>query len=203
MNKVIALFVEGDTEIEFYKALIVDIRSKNKEPFKKNFEYENLKGIGNYKKDALRKFAKLRKKYPESDIYIFLCYDTDVFELSKKPPVDMENVKELLLVNGAKGVELIKAKYSIEDWFLIDFENVLKFLRLPANTPRGREKGLVKLKKLFMQANRMYIKGNKAEGFVDKLDIGKIRNGICESLKPLCEYIGLDCKKICNKQNKN
>ena len=63
MNKVIALFVEGETEVEFYKALINDIRCRLDQQFANIFEYENLKGIGNYKKDALRRLEKLKKKY--------------------------------------------------------------------------------------------------------------------------------------------
>ena len=51
-TKVIVLFMEGDTEIEFYKALISHLRKKNESPFICNFEYKNIRGIGNYKKDA-------------------------------------------------------------------------------------------------------------------------------------------------------
>lgn len=196
-NKVVALFVEGDTEIEFYKALIEDIKKSGKLQLQYIFEYENLKGIGNYKKDAARRLDKLLKKHPDDEIYVFLCYDTDVFEFSKKPPVDMNEVKKSLLSQGAEKVEFIKAKYSIEDWFLLDFKNVLKFLRLPQTTPRGREKGLYKLKKLFGKANKIYVKGNKVEGFIKCLNIRTIRKMICKSLLPLCDCLGLDCKKVC------
>lgn len=101
-SKVIILFVEGYTEIDFYKALVADIRTLHDKEFCCNIEYKNMKGVGNYKNDALRKLGEVKRKYPESDIYAFLCYDTDVFHLSKKPPVDMKKVRKQLITNGAK-----------------------------------------------------------------------------------------------------
>ena len=60
-DKVVALFVEGPTEIEFYKAVIAEARRVMRTPFPCEIEYIDMKGIGNYKKDALRKFNKLKK----------------------------------------------------------------------------------------------------------------------------------------------
>lgn len=200
-NKVIAFFVEGDTEIEFYKALIKHFHSKNGSPFDCFFEYINLKGVGNYKKDALRNLERIKKKYPAKDIHAFLCYDTDVFMFAKKPPVDMDNVQKLLLDNGAKQVSLFKAQTSIEDWFLFDFEGIIRFLRLANNTKKENGNGQEFLKKLFQKANRIYVKGSSISGFIDTLDICKIKDGICPVIKPMCSCIGLDCKKICPNKN--
>ena len=198
-NKVIVLFVEGDTEIEFYKALISHLRKKNESPFTCNFEYKNMRGVGNYKNDALRRLNDVKRKYPNSEIHAFLCYDTDVFELSKKPPVNMKEVKQKLLENGASKVDLIKAKKSIEDWFLLDYDGVIRYLRLPAKTPKETGTGQAILQKLFKKAKRIYTKGGKTEGFIDHLNIEMIKIQICPSLKPLCKCMGLNCKKICNK----
>lgn len=197
MNKIIALFVEGDTEIEFYKALINDIKTTTSKPFRIPMEYVNLKGIGNYKKDALRKFGNIKNKYPNADIYVFLCFDEDVFYYSKKPPVVMQEVKRSLLSAGAKSVKNIKANKSIEDWFLIDISGVLKFLRLSASTPQGQGKGLEKVQALFKKANRVYVKGSHVKGFVKALDMALIRKNICTSLKPLCTCMQLQCNETC------
>lgn len=196
-SKVIALFVEGYTEIDFYKALIENIRALHGEEFDCFIEYKNMKGVGNYKNDAIRKFLDIRKKYPESDIYAFLCYDTDVFYLSKKPQVDMKEVREQLFANSAKEVHFIEADKSIEDWFLYDFDGVKKYLRLPKKTLKDNGKGQDVLKKLFRKAHKVYVKGEKIEGFIDKLNIPLIRSAVCLKIKPLCNCLGLDCKKVC------
>lgn len=198
-TKVIVLFVEGDTEIEFYKALISHLRDKNEAPFTCYFEYKNMRGVGNYKNDALRRLNDVKRKYPNGNIYAFLCHDTDVFDLSKKPPVNMNEIKKQLLENGASKVEFITAKKTIEDWFLLDYAGVIKYLRLSAKAPRDTGSGQAVLQKLFKKANRIYVKGGKAEGFIDHLDMEKIKHQICPSLKTLCKCMGLNCKKICNK----
>jgi len=87
-SKVVALFVEGPTEIEFYKAVIRYIRDKMATPFDCEFEWIDMHGIGNYKTDALRKYNFLKKKHTGKTVHPVLCIDTDVFELTKKPPVD-------------------------------------------------------------------------------------------------------------------
>ncbi len=198
-SKVIILFVEGYTEVDFYKALIADIRTLHSEEFCCNIEYINMKGVGNYKNDALRKLDEIKRKHPDSDIYAFLCYDTDVFKFSRKPPVDMKTVKKKLVENGVKKVEFIEANKSIEDWFLYDFDGVKRYLRLSAKTPKENGTGQEVIKKLFKKAKRVYVKGDKLDGFIDKLDIPLIRVQVCSNLKPLCNCLGLDCKKICNK----
>ena len=200
-TKVIILFVEGYTEVDFYKALITDIRALHGEEFCCNIEYKNMKGVGNYKNDALRRLGDVKRKYPESDIYAFLCYDTDAFRFSRKPPVDMKEVRKQLLANGAKKVDLIEANKSIEDWFLYDFDGVKKYLRLSERTPKESGTGQDVIKKLFKKAKRVYVKGDKLDGFIEKLNIPLIRVQVCSNLRPLCKCLGLDCKKICNKQS--
>ena len=199
-SKVIILFVEGYTEYDFYKALITDIRVLHGEEFCCNIVYKNMKGVGNYKNDALKKLRDVKNKYPESDIHAFLCYDTDVFLFSRKPPVDMKVVKQHLLANGATKVDLIEANKSIEDWFLYDFDGVKKYLRLPERTTKENGVGQDVIKKLFKKAKRIYVKGDKLDGFIEKLNISLIRVKVCSNLRTLCNCLGLDCQKICKKQ---
>ena len=185
-------------EIQFYRALISHLRVKNTVPFLCKFEYKNMRGIGNYKNSALRYLEEVKKKHPNDDIYAFLCYDTDVFEFSRKPPVDMKMVKKLLLENGAFKVEFIKAQRSIEDWFLLDYDGVIRYLRLPTKTARETGNGQEVLKKLFKKASKVYIKGANIEGFIDHLNMAKIKKQICPYLKALCKCIGLSCEKVCD-----
>lgn len=199
-KKIIALFVEGPTEIEFYKAVVKYVRDVMGIPFDCAFEWVDMHGIGNYKNDALRKFNALHKKHPDDDIYVVLCIDTDVFEFSKKPPIDKSVVKKSIETAGAKKVCYIEATHSIEDWFMTDFDGVLSYLGLPKNTKCSNGKGQDALKKLFKDAKKVYVKGRNTENFIKQLDIGKIIKTHCASIKPLCRLIGVDCKKICNKQ---
>lgn len=199
-KKVVALFVEGPTEIEFYKAVIKHSHDAMGTPFNCTFAWVDMRGIGNYKNDILRKFNALRKKYPNDDLYVLLCIDTDAFLFSKKPPIDKSAVKKSIENAGAKKVYYIEANHSIEDWFLADFDGVISYLGLPKNTKRTKGKGQDVLKKLFIDAKKVYIKGHNTENFISALDIGKIMKTHCTSIKVLCRIIDLDCEIICNKQ---
>lgn len=196
-NKIVAIFVEGDTEIEFYKAVVQQIRQKTNKPFSCSFEWINMRGVGNYKNDAQRKYLKIKKDNPDADIYVFMCIDTDVFELAKKPPIDKAHLKHIFESLEAKQVCYIEAKHSIEDWFLCDFAGVLNFLHLPKSTKKPTTNGQDALKKLFKNANKVYVKGSKIEGFISKLDIPLIMKCCCNSLKPLCQVLDVDCSIIC------
>ena len=199
-DRVIALFAEGPTEIEFYKAVVIKARDLMGIPYSCEIEYIDMKGIGNYKKDALRKFNKLKEKHENKEIFVFLCIDEDVFEFSKKPPFNRSELQNSLQEEGAIKVTYIIAKQSIEEWFLCDMEGVISFLHLPKATKRPKMNGQDSLKKLFKMANKLYIKGRKVEGFIEKLDIIKLMKTCCKSLKPLCESLDLDCMKLCNKK---
>lgn len=200
VDRVVVIFAEGPTEIEFYKAVVIKAREIMKINYTCQIEYIDMKGIGNYKKDALRKFNNIKKKKPNNNFSLFLCIDNDVFEYSKKPPIDKEDVKQSLLNAGAKDVTYIMAKQSIEEWFLYDLDGVLNYLRLSKDTKKRSGKGQEALKKLFLRANKVYVKGSKVDGFIEKLDIQKIIKSCCDSLKPLCSSLGLDCKIVCGKK---
>ncbi|ETA81926.1 hypothetical protein [Youngiibacter fragilis] len=83
MGKGIVIFVEGYTEDELYSRFREKLHSMTE-----NHKFEisylticNLKGIGNFKTRARRKFEKdIQRKHPELEYTIFLCYDTDVFD---------------------------------------------------------------------------------------------------------------------------
>lgn len=194
MSKCLALFVEGDTEVEFYKAIIANARRQRPhQRFDIMIETKNVKGVGGFKSIALRKFIKeIKPKYDSNTEFIVaLCRDTDVFDFSSKPPVKWKDVERDFQENGAKVIH-IKARHSIEDWFLIDAEGIITFLRLPKKTKISGENGYEKLKNLYKKANKMYYKGMKSNGMIDKLDIYKIAITVKDQLKPLFEVLGVN-----------
>lgn len=194
-NQAVVVFVEGDTEEEFYKKVISFIRKKQGNKLNCLVKCINMKGIGNYKRKVGGVFEKrIKHNYADCESHVLLSYDTDVFGISKNPPVVWTDVREMLLEKGAASVSFIKAKECIEDWFLRDQESILTYLSLPMSTKVKGENGLKKLENLFKKKNKLYIKGEKSSGLVEQLNIQKILGEICEDIRPLCKQLGMDCK---------
>lgn len=202
-KKVVILFVEGETDEEFYNELIDEIR-KRQGGLPCLVKVDNSGGIGNFKEKVVRKFKhKYLTKYSDRDIYAILCYDTDVFEFRKNPPVDLSKISKQLQELGAKEVYTIKAKQSIEDWILYDIEGIAKYLNIKKGKikkPSGKN-GYEKLNSLFSNKNKVYVKGKKSEGFIASLNMKLIMSNICSEISPLCKLLGLDCEN--NKCCKN
>lgn len=204
MSKCLVLFVEGDTEVEFYKQVIANARKLHPVGrFDTNIEYRNVGGVGGFKSIALRKFTKeIKPKYEDNcEFTIVLCSDTDVFEFASKPPIKWNEVKKELIANGANNIMHVQAKRSIEDWFLYDVEGILGFLRLSKNTKVSGKNGYDKLQRLYKQANKVYYKGIQSNGMIGRLNIEKIADAVKDQLNPLykVEYTWEDimlCKPI-------
>jgi hypothetical protein len=195
MSKCLVLFVEGDTEVEFYKQVIANAKKlRSNGRFDTSIDCKSINGVGGFKNIVLRKFVKeIKTKYDDDCIYtVVLCRDTDVFELSQKPPVKWDEVEKKLRDSGADDVIHIEAKHSIEDWFLYDTEGILSFLRLNKKTKVSGKNGYDKLKRLYKLAKKMYYKGMKSNGMVSRLDIDKIANEVKDQLNPLYEALGVD-----------
>ena len=198
MNKCLVLFVEGETEVEFYKKLISEAHTlRDDGRFDTRIEARCVGGIGNFKSDALRKFSKeiIPKYGTDYEYTVVLCRDTDVFEFSPNPPVDWKKLEENLKTAGASKVIHIGARHSIEDWFMYDFANIVSFLRLPQRTSIPTAKnGYEKLKKLYSMANKMYYKGMKSNGMISKLDFSVIVPNIRTEIEPLYKALGISIK---------
>lgn len=195
MSKCLVLFVEGDTEVEFYKKVVENARKQQPSGrFATCIEYRNAKGIGGFKNIALRKFIKeIKPKYGDDCEYtIVLCSDTDVFDFAVKPPIRWDEVENDFRANGGASIIHIQAKQSIEDWFLYDLEGILGFLRLGKNTKASGKNGYDKLQHLYKLANRVYYKGIKSNGMIDRLNIGKIADSVKNQLNPLYKALGVD-----------
>lgn len=199
MKRGIIVFVEGETEEEIYNIFINYVHSLggNVKFTTDKLLIRNLKGISNFKSKAIRVFSKeILPSNPDFEFDIFLCYDTDVFDFSQKPPVDWIEVEKELTKIGAKKVFHIKAKHSIEDWILNDFDGVCKYLKLSSTTNTIKGIGIKKLENLFKKLNKVYIKGSKAKGFIESLNIQKIMCTNCTQVKSLCKSLGVICTKL-------
>lgn len=194
MDKCLVLFVEGETEVEFYKQIISNARTMLAGGmFNISIECKCVKGIGGFKNIVLRKFVKeIKTKYINHEITVALCRDTDVFELAPRPPIKWEEVQQDLLNAGASKIIHIEAKHSIEDWFLYDIEGIKSFLRLPKKTNVSGKNGYEKLKQLYKQSNKIYYKGMKSNGMITKLNMEKIVDSVKEQLHPLYNELGID-----------
>lgn len=203
LKKTLALiFVEGDTEVDFYNKMKEHLRHKLGGRLACEVKIHNLKGVGQYQNIAQRIFEKrVKVDYPPEEYryHIFLCYDTDVFEYAKKPPVDWPKVIKMLKELGAHEVLRVEAKTSIEDWFLLDIEGLRSFLKIPRKVKLSGYKGQNGLRQLFLKANRTYIKGIRCAGLVDALDMNVIFPEICGQIHAICETAGMSCnmEKAC------
>lgn len=198
MNKCLVLFVEGDTEVEFYKQVVANARKLHPAGrFETYIEYRNVKGVGGFKSIALRKFTKeIKPKYEENcEFTIVLCSDTDVFDFAPKPPIKWEEVKKELEDNGASKIIHVQAKRSIEDWFFYDLDGILNFLRLAKNTKVSGKNGYDKLQRLYKQANKVYYKGIQSNGMIGRLNINKIADAVKDQLNPLYKALGVEKTK--------
>jgi len=198
-GKVIWIVTEGETDQEFYKKIIAQIRQNfNGKPFAVDkLKFYCAKGIGNFSKKIPKTFENdIVSKYPEEEKIIFLCYDVDVFDYAAKPPIDRKKVVKDLKRLGAKKIYHIKADKTIEDFFLIDEQGITDFLRLGKKykVKKGL-KGLELLKRMFKDANKTYFKGEKTEGLIEALDLKLIMANICVQLSQLCKELGYPCDK--------
>ena len=197
MNKCLVLFVEGDTEIEFYKSLIAKVKDLcPNQRFDTKIEYKNMNGVGGFKNIVLRKFEKeIIPKYEGYSITVALCRDSDVFErILEKPLVKWDEVENKLINSGADNVIHIEAVHSIEDWFLYDLEGILRFLKLSKKTKIQGKSGYEKLQRLYKRANKIYFKGMKSNGMFECLDLDKITENVKDQPDPLYKALGVKQK---------
>ena len=153
-------------------------------------DVRNVKGVGKYQNKVCRIFENsVRKQYPDHDYKVVLCYDSDVFEFSRKPPVDWDKVTKALCEKGADDVRLVKAVTSIEDWFLYDVEGLRKFLKLPKKFKMTGYKGQKGLAQLFLKAKKTYIKGVRCNGLIEALDLSVIIPKIEDEIVNISELI--------------
>ncbi|MCE7864291.1 MAG: hypothetical protein DYG99_12195 [Bacteroidetes bacterium CHB5] len=191
----VVLFVEGETEKEFFEALLKFYRENSSTEIK-SCKIINVKGIGRFESKVAPKMKyEIIPKFPEADLSVVCAYDTDVFELAQKPPTNWNVVESKLAELGITDFSEVKAKRMIEDWFLEDLAGLCKFLKLtPVPKKIEGKDGLDKIKKLFRRKDKLYLKGHNTNKFIPSLDIETIRDKISVQLLPLEKSLGVTLK---------
>lgn len=191
MSKYVVIFVEGETEEELYKNYIIPLVRNS--TLNKRLECEisifNVRGFGGFKNDSIMKFKKLKESNPNKEFIVALCYDTDVFEFASIPPINWNDVKSRMLKFGANEVIQVRARKSIEDWLLYDVTGICKWLRIKEPSKVNGKNGYEKIQSLFRKGNKIYVKGRKVSGLLERLDIQKIMNSTNKELEPLIEIL--------------
>lgn len=200
MNHYALLLVEGSTEEAFYRNVLSELRNINNGSFDRiKIKIKNLKGVGNYKRDAvnsLKRYIISEKIKDDDTTTVLLCYDKDVFsQPSKIPPVNMKSVANALKAAGATKVISIVASASIEDWFIVDRQGLKKYFgsKIPDKELVGIGQEVIKnLMKKYKHT--VYIKGERVEGFLSKLSILAIMSSNCKNIQPLCRTLHIRCR---------
>lgn len=185
----VVLFVEGETDEVFFKALIDYYRTISTSEMRPCKIY-NLRGVTRYSSKLL---AKLKNdclpdaKNKGYKIQTVCCtYDTDVFEVRNPLIVDWSALRKAVKRMGIEEFIQLGIKSSIEDWLLCDQESICRFLKLKVipKTLKGNN-GNEKLNDLFGRANKVYQKGYQTKDLVTSLDMGVLRNKNKVFLEPL------------------
>lgn len=191
----VAFILEGNTEKEFYIALLNFLCEKYQTSFKRQIKNKTspdiVYSIKTHNGVFLIKFnvanaisqvphsgnwflSQCCKKYPEIDKWnVFLCYDTDCYkeDISKFNKGDWESLRKQLSKKAHKITD-IAAAADIEDLFLQDINSISNFLGSPTslNIPTGR-KGKTKMKKLYRLMNKTYHEGERARDMIKALNM--------------------------------
>ena len=189
----VLIFVEGDTDEVFFKALInyyVSVSSNKLLPY----EVCNLKGVTRYSSKLL---AKLKNEYlPTAKLGSYkiktVCcsYDTDVFEVKQPQIVKWDDIGKSVKRMGIDEFIRVGVKSSIEDWILNDIHGICNFLRLK-QVPSSLKgiNGYQKLLDLYNKARKTYKKGYETKELINALDMSAIRNKRQVVLAPLEEAL--------------
>lgn len=193
-QKNITVFVEGDTDREFFEMLLKYYREQSKQGINTCKIY-NLKGFGRYESKIISKVKNEIKPRIEKSggiLHAVCCsYDTDVFEFAEKPPVDWKKVKTQIKGLGIKNFTEIRARMMIEDWFLKDLNGLCTFLKIaPPKSVDGKD-GFSKMKNLFRKGNKIYQKGNNCHTFIGNLNVEIIREQVKVELREFEKLLGV------------
>lgn len=195
----VVLFVEGETDEVFFKALMDYYRTVSTTELHPCRIY-NLRGVTRYSSKLL---AALRNEFlPEAKkkgqrIQTVCCsYDTDVFETGNPQIVDWSILRKAVKRLGIEEFIQLGIKSSIEDWLLCDQEGICRFLKLKEipKTLKGNS-GNEKLNDLFVRAKKIYQKGRQTQNLMAALDMGVIRNKNKNVLEDLEKALNVRLRK--------
>lgn len=175
----IVIFVEGDTDEVFFKAMLEYYKSISQTEIVP-CDVFNLKGVTRYTSKLL---AKLKNeilpdaKSKNINVQTVCCsYDTDVFEVRNPLMVNWDSIRKSVKKMGISNFIRIGVSSSIEDWILDDIEGVCRYLNLKQipKSLKGAD-GNAKLCDLYSKARRIYSKGYATREMIKALDLSKIR----------------------------
>ena len=137
--------------------------------------------------------------------HAYCCFDRES-RYGEVPGFDIKKIKKY--VNDAKlksvlSIDLITATQQIESWFFYDIEGIYVYLKVPKshrrlNAFRPPEKFDYRdLQRLFERYGKTYMKGKRAESFINKLDIKKIVCN-CKELREGIQLIQSQAEDLTN-----
>lgn len=182
-KEVALIFVEGDTEIEFYtKFAELYLRGVPKAII-------NLHGIYNVHRNVLGRTEAFLHQHCDVCLRIYCCIDRE--SRDHNPPLDIDELRTTLGerkdFKRVLSADAIVATQMIESWFFYDIEGIYKFLKVPRSlrsltkfTPAEKFTH-VDLSRLFARFGKTYIKGRKCANFISHLDLERIL-GSCTEL---------------------
>lgn len=191
----VLIFVEGDTDEVFFKALISYYSTVSTSPLRP-YLICNLKGVTRYSSKLL---AKLRNEYiptARSKGYaitaVCCSYDTDVFEAKQPQIVKWDSLGKSVKRMGILQFIRIGVKSSIEDCILDDLSGICSYLHLkPIPSVLKGSTGYQKMLELYRKARRTYKKGYETKELINALDMGIISNKRRDELAPLETTLGV------------
>ena len=191
----VVIFVEGDTDEVFFKALIEYYSTVSTHPLLP-YDICNLKGVTRYSSKLL---AKLKNEYlptARTNGYVIktVCcsYDTDVFEVKQPQIVKWDTIGKSVKRMGIEEFIRVGVKSSIEDWILDDLSGICCYLHLKQipSTLKGMN-GYQKMLDLYGRARRTYKKGYETKELILALNMEIIRRNRRETLAPLETALGV------------
>lgn len=188
-NSLVIIFCEGESERVFYQKLITHLEKQFGKRKKPIVTY-SVRGISRFSAKALAKFRfDIMAAYPGHMYDVFFAYDSDVFDLGKKPPVDWKVLETGFLQHGAHSVSNLIAVSTLEDWLINDTHGICISLKIkpPAKIKGGT--GLEKIKNLYKMADKIYQKGYGLDKLLKDLDFNLIYRSIENDVKALKESI--------------
>ena len=162
----VLIFVEGDTDEVFFKALIdyyASVSSNKLLPY----DVCNLKGVTRYSSKLLAK-------------------------LKKPQIVKWDSIGKSVKRMGIDEFIRVGVRSSIEDWILDDVHGVCNFLRLK-QVPSSLKgiNGYQQLLDLYKKARKTYKKGYETKELINALDMSTIRKKRQDVLAPLEDALGV------------
>ncbi len=192
----VLIFVEGETDEVFFKALM-DYYASISDWKLPPYDICNLRGVTRYTSKLL---AKLKNEYLPSarnsgyKIKAVCCaYDTDVFEVRQPQIVNWSKLGKSVKRMGIEQFVLVSVRSSIEDWILDDMDTLCDYLNIkkqPKSLQGGD--GYHKMMYLYSLARKTYKKGYETRGIISALNFGVIREKRKDVLTPLEVALGIN-----------